>query len=107
MELRQLEIFRILARELNFTRAATRAHCVQSNVTVQIRSMERELGVALFDRLGKQVRLTPQGQRLLPYAEKILHLLEEAATVTIGEQIPTGPFGVGYPESSVTYRLTA
>jgi DNA-binding transcriptional LysR family regulator len=105
MELRQLEIFRILARELNFTRAATRAHCVQSNVTVQIRSMERELGVALFDRLGKQVRLTPQGQRLLPYAEKILHLLSEAASVTVGEHVPTGPFVIGSPESVLTYRL--
>ena len=56
MEPRQLNIFRILAHELNFTRAAKKAHCVQSNVTVQIREIEQELGVPLFERLGKQVR---------------------------------------------------
>jgi DNA-binding transcriptional LysR family regulator len=105
MEPRQLEIFRILARELSFTRTATRANCVQSNVTVQIRSMERELGVPLFERLGKQVRLTTHGQRLLPYAERILHLLEEAVTVAVGEDTPTGTFAIGSPESVLTYRL--
>ena len=43
MELRQLDIFRIFAHELNFTRAARRANCVQSNVSVQIRALEDEL----------------------------------------------------------------
>lgn len=100
MEPRQLEIFRILAKELSFTRTATRAHCVQSNVTVQIRSMERELGVPLFERLGKQVRLTSHGERLLPYAERILHLLEEAVTVAVGEGTPAGAFIIGSPESA-------
>jgi DNA-binding transcriptional LysR family regulator len=105
VEIRQLEIFRIMARELSFTKAATRANCVQSNVTVQIRSLERELGVPLFDRLGKQVRLTEHGQRLLSYAERILHMMEEAVAVTVGEHIPTGSFAIGSPESVLTYRL--
>ena len=90
MELRQLEIFRALSEELNFTRTAERVHCVQSNVTTQIRSLEAELVVPLFERLGKQVRLTEHGRRLVPYAERILRLLEEARlTVTAGDE-PTG-----------------
>lgn len=105
MELRQLEIFRILAHELSFTRAAARAHCVQSNVTVQIRSMERELGVPLFERLGKHVRLTTHGLRLMPYAEKILHLVDEALSVSKGESVASGPLVIGSPESVLTYRL--
>jgi DNA-binding transcriptional LysR family regulator len=105
MELRQLRIFSILANELNFTRAAERAHCVQSNVTVQIRSMEHELGVRLFERLGKQVRLTEHGQRLLPYAKRILLLLEEAGRVIADESNPSGTLIVGSPESVLTYRL--
>ena len=105
MELRQLKLFRILAKELSFTKAAIRAHCVQSNVTVQIRSLERELGVALFDRLGKQVRLTSHGHRLLPYAERVMHLLEEAVTATVGDPVPAGCFAIGSPESVLTYRL--
>ncbi len=105
MEIRQLEIFGILAHELSFTRAAIKAHCVQSNVTVQIRAMENELGVPLFERLGKQIKLTANGQRLLPYAERILHLLEEAAITTIGEAVPSGTLYIGSPESVLTYRL--
>jgi DNA-binding transcriptional LysR family regulator len=105
MEFRQLEIFRILARELSFTRAAEKANCVQSNVTVQIRGIEQELGVPLFERLGKQVLLTVHGQRLLPYAEKILHLLEEASVVTVGGDRPAGRLYIGSPESVLTYRL--
>jgi len=105
MEVRQLEIFRILAHELSFTRAAEKAHCVQSNVTVQIRGIETELGVPLFERLGKQVRLTIHGQRLLPYAERILNLFEEASVVAVGAERPAGTLTIGSPESVLTYRL--
>jgi DNA-binding transcriptional LysR family regulator len=105
MEVRQLEIFRILAHELNFTRAAERAHCVQSNVSVQIRAIEQELGVQLFERLGQHVRLTAHGQRLQPYAERILRLLEEARAVAKDGHTPAGPLLIGSPESVLTYRL--
>jgi DNA-binding transcriptional LysR family regulator len=105
MELRQLEIFRILAHELNFTRAAERAHCVQSNVSIQIRAMESELGIQLFERLGQHVKLTAHGERLRPYAERILRLLEEACTVTRDGNNPAGPLLIGSPESVLTYRL--
>jgi DNA-binding transcriptional LysR family regulator len=105
MELRQLDLFRILAYELSFTRAARRAHCVQSNVTVQIRNLEAELGVPLFERLGKGVRLTSHGQRLLPYAEHVQQLLMEGTAAAIGENRPTGNLAIGSPESVLTYRL--
>jgi DNA-binding transcriptional LysR family regulator len=105
MEIRQYELFRILAHELSFTRAAERAHCVQSNVTVQIRSMEEELGVPLFERMGRRVRLTAHGARLLPYAEKILHLTGEAAAVAVGGDSPAGTLVIGSPESVLTYRI--
>jgi DNA-binding transcriptional LysR family regulator len=58
MEVRQLRIFSVLAEELNFTRTAERVNTVQSNVTAQIRSLEEELGMPLFDRLAKKVVLT-------------------------------------------------
>jgi len=105
MEFRQLQIFRILAHELNFTRTAEKAHCVQSNVTVQIREIEKELGVPLFERLGKNVNLTTYGRTLLPYAERILQLLEEASIATAGEVTPSGTLCIGSPESVLTYRL--
>ena len=48
MEVRQLQIFRILAEELSFTRTAEKVHTVQSNVTAQIKALEEELGILLF-----------------------------------------------------------
>ena len=105
MEVRQLEIFRALAEELNFTRTAERVHCVQSNVTGQIRSLEQELGTQLFDRLAKRVVLTEAGRRLLPYADKVLGALTEAKQVLSPSSVPAGPLRVGAPESVLTYRL--
>lgn len=107
MEIRQLEIFQALAAELNFTRAALRVHCVQSNVTTQIRALEAELGVPLFERLGKKVLLAEAGQRLLPYANQVLLLLREAQGVAANAEAPAGRLCVASPESVVTYRLPA
>ena len=105
MELRQLEIFRALAEELHFTRAAERVHCVQSNVTIQIRALERELGTPLFDRLAKRVALTDAGRRFLPYAERVLSTIEEARRTVSTDSIPAGPLRIGSSESMLTYRL--
>jgi DNA-binding transcriptional LysR family regulator len=105
MELRQLEIFRALAEELHFTRAAARVHCVQSNVTTQIRSLEQELGTPLFDRLAKRVVLTDAGRRFLPYADRILSSLAEARAAISESTTPAGPLCIGAPESVLTYRL--
>ena len=81
MEVRQLEIFRTLADELNFTRTAERVNTVQSNVTTQIRALEDELGTKLFDRLAKSVILTEAGHRFLPYAERALVAMKEGQRV--------------------------
>src|SRR5262245_29298726 len=105
MEMRQLEIFRALAEELHFTRAAQRVNCVQSNVTTQIRALEEELGTPLFDRLSKRVVLTDAGRRFLPYAEKVLSTVSAAQAAVTQDSIPSGCLCVGAPESVLNYRL--
>ena len=79
MEVRQLEIFRALADELNFTRTAERVNTVQSNVTAQIKALEEELGAKLFDRLAKSVVLTDAGRRFLPTAITTARVEERVA----------------------------
>jgi DNA-binding transcriptional LysR family regulator len=106
MELRQLTIFRAVARTLNFTKAAASLNYVQSNVTAQIHALEEELGVPLFDRLGgKQVVLTDAGHQLLEYAERLLDLAEEArATVSMRGE-PQGTLKIGATPTLCIYRL--
>jgi DNA-binding transcriptional LysR family regulator len=105
MEVRQLEIFRTLAGELNFTRTAERVNTVQSNVTAQIKALEDELGTRLFDRLAKSVVLTDAGRRFLPYAERALSTMDEGLRAVQSGSEPQGTLAVGAPESILTYRL--
>lgn len=71
MELRQLRTFRVVAERLHFTQAAEELHLAQSSVSAQIRLLEEELGVALFDRIGRRILLTEAGETLLQYARRM------------------------------------
>lgn len=80
MELRQLHMFRTVASTLNFSRAAEILNYVPSNVTMQIKELENELGVRLFDRLGRQLVLTTAGKRFLTHVQGVLDKLDEACS---------------------------
>jgi LysR family transcriptional regulator, transcriptional activator of the cysJI operon len=78
MENFRLRVFRAVAHRLNFRMAAEELLLTQSAVTQQIKALESELDVPLFDRAGGRVSLTPAGIALLPFAEKLAVLSEEA-----------------------------
>lgn len=67
MELRHVRYFDAVAETLNFTRAAARLHVTQSTLSHQIRQLEDELGISLFDRHGKRVRITEAGELFRSY----------------------------------------
>ena len=78
VELRQLIAFKEVATHASFTAAATHLHLTQSAVSQQIKVLEDECGVTLFDRSGRFVRLTNAGQVFLTHVERILAQVENA-----------------------------
>ena len=99
MNLRHLQTFCTLSKEKNFTKTAAVLGCAQSNVTTQIKLLESELGVLLFERIGKHISLTPEGERLLPYAKKMLSLSEEISSL----YKHPGRLTIGITESIAAY----
>src|SRR5258707_8324508 len=78
MELRHLRYFVAVAEEQNVTRAAARLHVSQPPLSRQIRDLEEELGVALFEHGAKSVRLTEPGRVFLTEAQAVLRRAHEA-----------------------------
>lgn len=111
MELRELVSFCEVARRLSFNLAAAHLGYAQSTISAQIKSLERDLGVRLFDRLGRHITLTPAGQTLLTHAQRILEMEVNARTAVVettsedGEL--AGTISLSAPESLLTYRLPA
>ncbi|MEV6644620.1 LysR family transcriptional regulator [Amycolatopsis sp. NPDC051371] len=102
MELRHLRTFRVVARTLNFTRAAAELHYAQSSVTEQIQALEAELGSQLFDRATRT--LTAAGKRLVGYADQVLELVEEAKAAVDEERgEPDGELTIGALETLCTH----
>jgi LysR family transcriptional regulator, benzoate and cis,cis-muconate-responsive activator of ben and cat genes len=102
MELRHLRYFVTVAEEENVTRAAARLHLSQPPLSRQIRDLERELGVNLFDRSANGVRLTEAGETFLAEARSVLELADRAVervqAVGLGKQ---GRVRVGHAAAAI------
>ncbi|MEN8131633.1 MAG: LysR family transcriptional regulator [Pseudomonadota bacterium] len=79
--IRQLKVFKAVARQNSFTRAAEELHLSQPAVSMQIKQLEEASGQGLFDHLGKKIFLTQAGDEMLRCAETILRQLEETGQV--------------------------
>jgi DNA-binding transcriptional LysR family regulator len=105
MDAADLRIFEAVARLGTMSRAALALNTVQSNVTAHVRQLEARLGLALFERGGRGVRLTAAGARLLPQAERVLRALEDARRAVLDDGTPRGPLCLGALETTTAIRL--
>jgi len=99
-------VFEAVARHSGAHRAARELNTVQSNVTMRIRRLEAELGMALFERHTKGMSLTQAGQRLLPHAVEIQNALRKAKRAVVEEGNPAGPLVFGTLQSISALHLT-
>lgn len=104
MDLRQLQYFTCIAENGSFREAADRANVAQSALSRHVRALEDELGVALFERHARGVRLTAEGHRLKERADAILRDIEDTRTELTAERAsPRGTVTIG--ASATTSRL--
>lgn len=102
MDLRALNIFMEVAELKSFTRAGEKLGYSQPTVSFQIKQLEQELGVQLFDRIGHTVALTDAGRAALSYAQQIYQLSQEMALDTKKRQEPTGVIRLAMADSLCT-----
>jgi DNA-binding transcriptional LysR family regulator len=95
VELRQLRYFVTVAEELNFGRAAQRLHIAGPSLSQQIKALERDLKVSLFDRDRRSVTLTANGAALLPHAVALVQQAEELRRRAAG-LVASEPVRIGY-----------
>ena len=97
MELKQLNLFLAVAEDLHFGRAAERMQIAQPALSQHVRRLERELGVELFDRAGRSVRLTGAGKAFVVEARRVVEQSERAATIARrASEGMTGMLNIGY-----------
>ena len=106
MENFRLKVFRAVSRHLSFSRAAEELLLTQPAVTQQIKALEDAYGVPLFDRSGGRIRLTEGGAALLPYAERLKTLADEAfAAVAAVSGTLAGTLALGASQTIGQYLL--
>lgn len=106
MEIRQLKTFKAVADHLSFHKAADAINYAQSTVSAQIMALEEDLGIPLFERLGRHIMLTEAGDNLYQYACKMLELAEAARADLIEGVRLEGSLTIRVPESFCVHRLT-
>ena len=106
MDLRQLTCFERVAELGSMSRAAEALHLVQPAISQQIALLEREVGLRLFHRGPRGVRLTEAGEALLPYARRVLTEVERAGQVLGGlRELRGGRVALGITPSAVIWLL--
>lgn len=104
MDLAALRIFQAVVEHGGVHRAAERLHRVPSNITTRVKQLEEELGIKLFIREGRKLALSEEGRVLLPFANQMLRLSDEAvAAMKTGK--PRGALRIGALESTSAARL--
>ena len=81
MTLLQLQYFKTLAHVLHYTQAAAQLHIAQPSLSYSLKELEKELGVKLFEKDSRHIRLTIYGEQFLSYVERALSMLDEGVNV--------------------------
>lgn len=99
MEFRQLRTFRAVADNSSFSKAAGELFMAQSSVSAQIRALEEELNLKLFDRIGRRVLISDAGRKLYEYARRIEDMTAEIRSELTSDKNFRGSLTIRIPET--------
>lgn len=105
MDLRSIMTVKTILAEGSFQKAAQRLNCSQSTVTFQVRQLENELSLQLFERIGRRMALTQAGRDILPHIETILYSMQEINAYGKGRTELSGELRVAAGESLLSYKM--
>lgn len=105
MDIKYMKTFKTILETGSFQKAAERLNYAQSTVTLQIQSLEQELSVKLFDKIGRKMQLTQAGQDLVPYIDAVLNAAQELDNYGKSKDQLSGTLRVAVPETLLTYKL--
>ena len=105
MDVRSLSVVRAIVAEGSYQKAAQRLHCSQSTVSFQVRQLENELSVRLFERIGRRMVLSRAGGELLPHMESILLSMQQMLQYGSGWSELVGELRIAVAESLLSYRV--
>jgi DNA-binding transcriptional LysR family regulator len=107
MEIRQLKTFVAVADLLSFTKASQKLYLAQSSVSAQVKALEEELDVKLFDRIGRRILLTDAGRKLYAYARRMEEMTREIRSEFSSDQYVQGALTLRVPETLASVYMPA
>ena len=107
MEIRQLKTFVVVADLLSFTKASQKLNMAQSSVSAQVKALEEDLDVKLFDRIGRRVLLTDAGRKLYAYARRMAEMTQEIRSEFSSDHYARGSLTLRVPETLASVYMPA
>lgn len=105
MDIRHFKTFKCIVEEGSFSNAASKIGYTQSTVTSQIQQLEQELSVKLFEKIGRNMILTPVGKELISYTDELLETVTKIKNIGKSDDIPRGELKIAIADSLMSYKL--
>lgn len=105
MDLKYLNTFMTIVQEGSFSKAAGLLNYTLPAITFQIQQLEAELSTKLFEKIGRQMIISPAGERLIPYAQEVLLSVEKLKSLNASLQQLEGSLTLAMAETQLCYRL--
>ncbi|EOX4843249.1 LysR family transcriptional regulator [Vibrio alginolyticus] len=106
MNLKRFLTFKAIVEEGSFLKASQKLYCTQSTVTFQIKQLEQDLSLRLFEKIGRKMVLTQAGEKILPYVYELARVMENIeGTAQQENSEPTGELKVLIAETQLAYKM--